>query len=847
MSDNEKVLDVRSIVLRKYYRTVDIKNTNPIQWSVLGNYDTMEIEHVELPSSSPPLYCLWEKAAGLSIALQGKEKVHMQYALAWAEKEAIESFWERASNAHILVTTVIHTYNIWSSSYEKESFLRKLNEVINNINSNHSLNIRYFVYFSLDCCDAIVFWVADSFSLIMRAIELLYQNIEIRIEDMFSIPAFAKNIDEDKLKKWDEDENHIPSVTISLRSPMLKPAIEISQRIKDTIDATNDTTHKDIQSEIFMSAGQDDILVILRNIRPSILANLYSKNGPLCSNRLVESCVISKTSLCFSTDSDNGASTDSNKHSEDDCAQQYKNDDSTRQYKYAEKLIKISEYMLDSLGWLGWYPALKELLNELNNIEKKRTAHDIYMQEIVCHKTFVDYLVRITSSEDEFVDYGPIAEAIHRYLHGWSQLSFHAMHSEWQLTESFDSNRLYIYPAKLSLMYSAFMTQVVYELYKFDTQKDLCSFFLTPKLDADPQFYPIYVTEKTHHTMLVLGEIPAQKMFNPALLLPILTHEAAHHAGHAIRKREKRARCIILSVVEKYMERFFRCNLKVAEEEWDNIVDHALEVTDKHIQIENNDELYIEAVEDKVQFLLEDKLFGPEGDLFQYITYKLIEPDASNATLRELTEDIHKNKTEEVYNYLQVLHCLYRETFADICMCHLLEMDGLKYLQCFLGQVPLTEEKNNSNVKQVAWLGSPIYAERCIAVLNVINGLEYNNQEELLSILTDYYKKEDNAGLNELINTLIRCVKNEINDARIERRGVKNLTEYLEDCYKSLQQTEKDNGEEDLLKKIYTAFYDKKESVGFSELYKWCFKLIQKHQEHIIQELSRQNTSGFSE
>lgn len=89
--------------------------------------------------------------------------------------------------------------------------------------------------------------------------------------------------------------------------------------------------------------------------------------------------------------------------------------------------------------------------------------------------------------------------------------------------------------------------------------------------------------------------------------------------------------------------------------------------------------------------------------------------------------------------------------------------------------------------------------------------------------------------------------KNEINDARIERRGVKNLTEYLEDCYKSLQQTEKDNGEEDLLKKIYTAFYDKKESVGFSELYKWCFKLIQKHQEHIIQELSRQNTSGFSE
>lgn len=272
-----------------------------------------------------------------------------------------------------------------------------------------------------------------------------------------------------------------------------------------------------------------------------------------------------------------------------------------------------------------------------------------------------------------------------------------------------------------------------------------------------------------------------------------------------------------------------------------------MEVTDDHIQIENNDELYIEAVEDKVQFLLEDKLFGPEGDLFQYITYKFIEPDASNATLRKLTEDIHKNKAKEVYNYLQVLHCLYRETFADICMCHLLEMDGLKYLQCFLGQVPLTEEKNNSNVKQVAWLGSPIYAERCIAVLNVINGLEYNNQEELLSILTDYYKKEDNTGLNELINTLIRCVKNEINDARIERRGVKNLTEYLEDCYKSLQQTEKDNGEEDLLKKIYTAFYDKKESVGFSELYKWCFKLIQKHQEHIIQELSRQNTSGFSE
>lgn len=55
MSDNEKVLDVRSIVLRKYYRTVDIKNTNPIQWSVLGNYDTMEIEHVELPSSLTPI------------------------------------------------------------------------------------------------------------------------------------------------------------------------------------------------------------------------------------------------------------------------------------------------------------------------------------------------------------------------------------------------------------------------------------------------------------------------------------------------------------------------------------------------------------------------------------------------------------------------------------------------------------------------------------------------------------------------------------------------------------------------------------------------------------------------
>ena len=361
MSDNGKILDVRSIVLRKYYQIVDNKKTNPIQWSVLGNYDTIEIEHVELSSGSPPLYCLWEKAANLSTALRGKEKVHMQYALAWAEKEAIESFWDSVPNAHILVTTVIHTYNIWSPSYEKESFLQKLNIVINNINSSHCLNIRYFVYFSLDCCDAIVFWVADSFSLIMKAIELLYQNIEIRIEDMFSIPAFAKNIDEHKLKKWDEDENHIPSVTISLRSPMLKPAIDISQRIRDTKNATNDTTHKYIQSEIFMSAGQDDILIILRNIRPSILANLYSKDGPLYSNKLVESCVISKTSLCFSTQSYNCASTDSNKHSEDDCAQQ--------QYNCSEKLIKLFDGRLASLKGLGWYPALKELLNELNNIE----------------------------------------------------------------------------------------------------------------------------------------------------------------------------------------------------------------------------------------------------------------------------------------------------------------------------------------------------------------------------------------------------------------------------------------------------------------------------------------------
>lgn len=740
------ISDIRCIKLISTFRMDEPYIDNIGRWNVFGYYDYMDI--LSVPTTlderrkKSALECIRESAKAISTGLSGQQKEHAIYAITHNRIDTINSFWDYIDSFPIVMISIIHAH------HQNRSILELHSKVEQHLIDHAQKEIKSIAYLSIDCSDIIIFWATSSFTAVMENVNRICSYDELNIHDMFTICGYSKRIIVDVnnqakselLQKWVEHEAVLDSVQIHLRCPSLSDAHTIAKNVIDKYQQYS------VVDKPCLLAGQEDIFVFLKSIPVDALVSLYASNGALDMKKLYEMKVISRTSIGTTQ----VAVMPTAERSKEPI------------YRYAkkvfERLYELSNHQIISTQ--SWYAPLCELLNELCSTEVNAASYDIYIQEILSHSVLVDYISSLKQKDEVEITSFESEERIQNYLKGWSQLSFHAMHSELQLTQTADINRLYLYPTKLGMLYSAvlYMTADALCYAEASESKDVGVFFLAPTLTSHPQFDAVYKNENLH-VKLVLGNIPPEMMFLPTMLIPTLVHETAHYIGRRIRCRLRRLESIWNSLL--YYSLWRKLILPLSDELTPEQAHRTLISIVSMIEIpisETNieDENYVSNLTKTFVKHNLKKLFREDLDrvveVFHISVYKETQNVSNtinswfsvmngNNAIRP-TIDIPDSELDTEY---EGLRSIYSEAFADLCMLRLLDMPAEDYLLQIITMYRKKDLDEN--------LDSEIKLARIYATVVVCCG------EDKIPKLVKFFRKQREKSSNWIYSEAYRIAK----------------------------------------------------------------------------------------
>ncbi len=783
-------IDIRRITLIKRYRPEQI-DEKQFGWYVFGYYDRMNVKEIPIDNAYHPLETILADAQKQSLSNSASTKQHVIYAIGAEQNTLHKEFWKSAEQYPLLLVSLIHLNHPLSSfsdtniSTQQTNFINQyINSIKKTIKGKQNKDIRFSLYFSIDCNDLIVFWSATSFQRTMELIAQVCACDSSRIGELFTIQACANTImyeNNAMLNIWKQNEPVFQCIRIHLRSKnffeLLTRVADIPQDIEKR-KMTLNTTVCSCHVKEYVVPGQDDVVLAFQNIPLDWLLDMYapsvrSEDGckdSLCG--LLYEGILSRTVIDTELVTGN--------KSQPPQKEQGTPLDSNLSANVKERIDRLSECIQkNNFNRTTWLPALYELLFELANFETSSTAYDIYVQAAPCHNVLVEELIeRIKSKSDEAIELQQpnttVVRNIQQYLQGWSQLSFHAMHAEWQLTQTSEMNRLYIFPAKLNRLYSAFMdsaseilnagcestparanldsaSEILNAEYKPSPAR--ANFFLTPTIGSEAEFTAIF-KPSNKACSLVLGEIPADLMFAPQLFLPLLVHEAAHYAGHEHRMRPLRYTAILRSTLFYVLSSVFEDELiymPIQKEDGTSTV--GVEIVEKLVASFPNFEdpknnyarnrldnvaYYSEDIRKHIGFYLCRILANSTGYLqpavqdvlysipfFEYFDYMQMDIyyHSQTRTNQHIVALQAYGTDRHIYSYLDQLLTIYSESFSDLCMIRLLDLRIEEYLRVIFrnNRYSIDPHKDQPTLStwSIASLSERVRYERYLCVIMV--------------------------------------------------------------------------------------------------------------------------------
>lgn len=830
MSGTQAVMDVRRIELYKQFREQKANSLECPEWQVFGYYDSMNVVEVDIPkpnangrSTQHPLECIYEDSQKQSLTADGKRKKHILYAIGInipneAKKaEGYRQFWEeKASHYPLLLVSLVHFKHPMSSGQTETDKLNPIKAHIQRLNKSFSdgsdgnqpvipePDMISAVYMAFDCNDAIVFTFTFSLSKAMQKISDIMKKDDA-IQEIFTIHTCNYGIlngSREELKKsWMEHECRLKRVEVFMRDPNHHKLVADAEEFVNQYKATyphnaaleNGKTTAHI-IEYFIMPGHEDVLLSMEDVPLPLFLSMYS-NKEKDSGDNLQGFFINHTAravvLAYPP-----------KHELNPPESQ-----TTGETEQALQLVAELKECMDLINKVQrdnrpkephpiWLSALMELLVELSNIEISLTAYDIYAQAIdaqetmikTLHKTLLDETDRDAYEKNFDQIMNPrslLSDCIQNYLNGWSRLSFHAMHSEWQLTQSSDINRLYLFPAKLCRLYSAFMKQSS-KILNVLGEHEPCSFFLTPNICPQPKSLSIFRNVGKAH-ILINVEIPAKAMFSPQIILPTLVHEAAHYSGSVLRNRKKRNNAFMRCGLAYMFSRILKNDLlHMHENDSLNSQSSILlnELVDKLAKMffydyDSNDE-YGDAVLDDLLNRITIFLIYPKFmDTFLTNMIPMI-PYLSGMNRMEqllsvgeyINNDVDRQDllsiscNDNLGNVLNDIMDIFRESFSDLCMIKMLNLSLEEYLSIIYHEV--------QNISKFAWA----QFERFWCVIEVAYGNEYAPNLQLIRFSQEKIQErlnmisaissQDDEGILKLVDLLLKDFKTWDGESSIE-------------------------------------------------------------------------------
>lgn len=840
-------MDIREIRLLKNFSTVrsaksgnnDTKQSG--FWHVFGHYDYMEITQIAPDPNEHPLETILAHSDEWTLKNAGNTKQHLMYGIANNEDMAAD-FWKKSAELPLLMISLIHF------KHPLKDFEKRVSNLENTINCTikqtkstcyndlEKYKLFYSSYISIDTSDLIIFWATNSIQATMAVIASVWKQHTDEIYEFFTLLGChqrsfitEENCGNELYKSWLGVEPILACVRTHIRGKNFRQILSHAQAIVDLVRKHPDRLQdkeKETTADYCIIPGQDDIVLYFENLPLKLFVEMYQRptgsvTTPSLTGRLgVGTDIISRsvvdTFFAASLDefdqgmkifdvenkqnSDNNNSHLSNK-SDGNCP--------PNPYEKLKQAVDEANKDSNVFPTTHWLSALYELLVELAYLKTSPTSHDMYMQSKDCHEILVNHIVEIIQKREDNEDRylaltdptSALVTNIQQYIQGWSQLSFHSMLAELQLTQTSDINRMYLYPSKLNRIYTSFMqysSAILSEYDQEDNPKNRAYFFLTPSMRSNEAFWPIFDQFRDsfeNDTLVILGELPADLLFSPQVLLPILVHEAAHYAG--FRKRKLRykylAKSMLAHLVDEYVQEDVLYQKSDDEEiyPFQEVVDELYERKLKDLM--ENQPCYGNTVHDKLLDRLQAELQGYRmvseifGILFsrdEYIqwsqTKKLIFKEKH---IGNLDSGVRSLSTIESINNLEVhydrLISIYREAHADMCMIKLLGLSPLEYLGIVYRSSRFKDRPGNrlqSAIQDAVRDLSRSERYLCVIAIAYVNdglsGEEFDNA--IIEILDDCIEQTSPDVLDDVKNVVSGSVsKNDYLGIRFLAQGLK--------------------------------------------------------------------------
>jgi hypothetical protein len=348
--------------------------------------------------------------------------------------------------------------------------------------------------------------------------------------------------------------------------------------------------------------------------------------------------------------------------------------------------------------------------------------------------------------------------------------------------------------------------------FKAEHIMDSCAFFITPVVDSDATFTAIYQNKK-QHVKLVLGEVPADLLYAPQYLLPVLVHETAHYSGKDIRSRKERYKLLWTSFYYEYaqmlLEPWIRI-LGINENDTESILKSMYPPP-----YENDSHNYasVDTIELIESHLLRD-IFGLEDNLLNELQIRNLENlflskvlshfnTGTNFSLIKAFPNGIVPSTKVKWNHQTIVNLLitnkelmlslYKECFSDIVMLYVLQMDACEYLECslFIHRIRNKAELNRQLEKQEN-------LERFYAIIRYCSDPEHKENHQI-DCLTDCYRKFEKLDDQYPNKVLLKCladyllVRLKSNEDRLPDRFQNSLNDYLTKCRKAMDNIPEDS------------------------------------------------------
>lgn len=791
-------MDIRRIDLTKMFsrfgRGERFSKEPQNGWVVWGYYDYMTVEKVNQRANELFLHTILRDSHDQSLNLNGEKKHHVIYAVdALGRSKDNDPFWNEAENQEpFFLVSLIHV-NADILSIKNKDIMNELADQLDSDSHDKNEKINYSdkLYFGIDSSDVIIFWRTWNIENVLKEIVKIYSTSPDRFSDIFTIQSFnCSYLEEETIKKQEAILQTLPKLTkviIYLRSENFRHLRSVLVDLKKALSNNN----VNVYDNGFFVPGQEDACIMLSDCPVDILLKLYQKDSR------IHECGISSRAEVMADQSDFIIPINDENHDHR----------TTKIYDLSQQIQNCftnNPQLTNSI----WCPPLCELVNEFSSMANAGITDDIFYQGFRSVCALLQILAKRENNKIlSDTDLKLISESMLKYIRGWSQLSFHALRAQWQLTQTADINRLYIFSPKMGLIYHGFMTLVndlllssPEEYVKDDNNRS--SYFLTPQLCSNATFTSVFLNINCENH-LILGEIPADLFFKPDILLPILVHEAAHYSGTYPRNRRQRNKLILLSGLEyivvnsiSVFEQFDDQRLRLAS----HITGYIwLSLKEKYESVYGGEDSsdrshdYSRIAEKEIPEFLIDFIndYGGINKFSAWVAHTAAEmmPSGDKLTRKYIIEQnlsVDSKSSERIISvgalddgnlvtYIKSLFAIYREAFSDICMVKLLGLTMRQYLEVIV----------SSKEHEPEWIDNTCrYVRYCIIIIIMRDKMRDKKVPDWDEMNTS---DVDEPEVAQLLNSLENRIKEINNGKLLNPYAMDSLMFYMNEAYDRLE------------------------------------------------------------